>query len=78
MDAYFLHLPSPEGRRLGADPTQISMVRTQGWFIAAIKKALSEARIDLSLERAAWDDYCDPLEGVILHDLTPDTAPARE
>ena len=44
MDAYFLHLPSPEGRRLGADPTQISMVRTQGWFIAAIKKALSDAR----------------------------------
>ena len=27
------------------------MVRTQGWFIAAIKKALSEGRIDLSLEK---------------------------
>jgi NTE family protein len=31
-----------------------------------------------SLERAAWNDDCDPLEGVILHDPTPDTAPARE
>ena len=31
-----------------------------------------------ALQRAAWDDDCDPLEGVILHDPTPDTAPARE
>ena len=37
--------------RWWSDPTQISMVRTQSRFIAAIKKALSEAGIDLSLER---------------------------
>ena len=64
--------------RWWSDPTQISMVRTQSRFIAAIKKALSEAGIDLSLERGGMDDDCDPLEGVILHDPTPDTAPARK
>jgi len=27
-----------------------------------------------ALQRAAWEDDCDPLEGVILHDPTPDEA----
>jgi NTE family protein len=31
-----------------------------------------------ALKRAAWNDDCDPLEGVILHDSTPDVAPAVE
>ncbi len=29
-----------------------------------------------ALRRAAWQDECDPLEGVILHDLDPASAPA--
>ena len=28
-----------------------------------------------ALQRAAWNDACDPLEGVILHDTAPDAAP---
>ena len=31
-----------------------------------------------ALQRAAWEDDCDPLEGVILHDPAPDSAPAAE
>jgi NTE family protein len=29
-----------------------------------------------ALRRAPWNDACDPLEGVILHEPTPDTVPA--
>jgi NTE family protein len=28
-----------------------------------------------AVQRAAWDDDCDPLEGIILHDPAPDTVP---
>jgi len=31
-----------------------------------------------ALQRAAWNDACDPLEGVILHAPGPDVAPAAE
>jgi NTE family protein len=31
-----------------------------------------------ALRRAAWNDACDPLEGVILHAPEPDVAPAAE
>jgi NTE family protein len=31
-----------------------------------------------ALQRAAWEDDCDPLEGVILHDPEPEVAPAAE
>ncbi len=31
-----------------------------------------------ALERAAWEDDCDPLEGVILHAPEPDTVPAAD
>ena len=31
-----------------------------------------------ALQRAAWNDACDPLEGVILHAPEPDVAPAAE
>jgi NTE family protein len=31
-----------------------------------------------ALQRAAWNDACDPLEGVILHAPGPDAAPAEE
>jgi NTE family protein len=31
-----------------------------------------------ALQRAAWDDDCDPLEGIILHDSEPDPSPAAE
>jgi len=31
-----------------------------------------------ALQRAAWNDACDPLEGVILHAPEPDAAPAAE
>jgi NTE family protein len=30
-----------------------------------------------ALQRAAWNDNCDPLEGVVLHDLEPELAPAQ-
>jgi NTE family protein len=31
-----------------------------------------------ALRRQAWQDDCDPLEGVILHDLDPAGAPATQ
>ena len=31
-----------------------------------------------ALQRAAWKDDCDPLEGVILHAPEPDTVPAAD
>ena len=31
-----------------------------------------------ALRRAPWNDACDPLEGVILHEPMPDTVPAVE
>ncbi len=31
-----------------------------------------------ALKRSAWDDDCDPLEGVILHELDPEIVPAAE
>src|SRR5712691_5599579 len=31
-----------------------------------------------ALKRSAWDDDCDPLEGVILHELEPEIVPATE
>jgi NTE family protein len=31
-----------------------------------------------ALRRAPWNDACDPLEGVILHEPMPDTVPAIE
>src|SRR5262249_6921602 len=31
-----------------------------------------------ALKRAAWDDDCDPLEGVILHDPASELVPAAE
>ncbi|HEX9492206.1 MAG TPA: DUF3734 domain-containing protein, partial [Thermoanaerobaculia bacterium] len=31
-----------------------------------------------ALQRHAWDDECDPLEGVILHEPMPDVVPVAE
>ena len=31
-----------------------------------------------ALQRAAWEDRCDPLEGVILHELASDAVAAAE